>query len=288
MTDTLYALWCGFAVLVGLSLGSFANVCIARWPEDRSVVPRSACPSCGTPIAARDNVPLVSWLVLRGRGRCCGAPIAVTYPLVELFGGLLALLVFRRFVPDGFSIDAVHVTAWAFYLLFAGALSIGALVDIRHRILPDEVTVYAIPLGLAGSAALERLGSTDWLRPAFADSVIGALFGAVLFGTMAAGALFLTDREALGWGDVKLLAMIGSFLGFHPAVFLVLLAASLTGSVVGIIATVITRRRLYLPLGPALAGWALVYLLYGHVLVPTWLGIAPLSVFELKRMLSGV
>lgn len=269
--DPLYGIWTGFAVLVGAVLGSFANVCIARWPEDRSVIaPRSACPSCGAPVAAWDNVPVVSWLILRGRCRACGWSIPVTYPLVELLGALVGWLVFVRFVPDGGALTPVNLVAWAFYLVFAGALLIGAFVDLRHRILPDEVTIYAVPLGVAGSGLLGWLGFVDWMQPTLADSVAGALLGAVFFGSVSLGALVLADREGLGWGDVKLLAMIGSFLGVHPAVFAVMLSASLIGSTVGVLALLITRRRGYLPFGPPLAFCALAYLLYAPVLLPAW------------------
>ncbi|MCA9568671.1 MAG: prepilin peptidase, partial [Myxococcales bacterium] len=128
----LYPLYQGVAFVFGLVIGSFWNVCIARWPEDRSVVaPRSACPACGTPIAARDNVPVLSWLVLGGRCRACGTPIAPTYPLVELLGGLLAFLAWRRFVPTPADLDVAHVAAALVYFVFVSALVVGAFIDIR-------------------------------------------------------------------------------------------------------------------------------------------------------------
>ncbi|MEZ4317882.1 MAG: prepilin peptidase [Myxococcota bacterium] len=272
MTDPLYVLYAVFSVLIGLAIGSFWNVCIARWPEDRSVVqPRSRCPSCGTPIAARDNVPVVSWVVLKGRCRACAWPIPATYPLTELLGGALGFLVFRRFVPGPLELDAVHLLAFVLYFGFAGALVIAIFVDVRHRIIPDEVSIYAIPVGILGSALLEALGYTGWMAIGWRQAVLGALLGGAFFGVMAASVQFLSGREGLGWGDVKLLAMIGSFLGAHPAIFSVTLAASLTGSVVGLASMLWHQRRTYQPLGPPLGGWALIYLLYADELVARFL-----------------
>ncbi|MCB9673707.1 MAG: prepilin peptidase [Alphaproteobacteria bacterium] len=272
MIDPLYALYAVFSVLFGLVLGSFWNVCIARWPEDRSVIhPRSQCPSCGTMVEARDNVPVVSWLLLGRKCRTCGWPIPATYPLTEVLGGLLGFLVFRRFVPTPFDLDPAHLAAAALYFVFVGALVIGSFVDIRHRILPDEVTIYAIPVGVLGCALLEVLGYTGWMAVGWRQAVVGALLGGVFFGGMALAALFVSGREALGWGDVKLLAMIGSFLGAHPAIVAVTMMASITGSVVGIGMTIWHQRRVYLPFGPNLALWALVYLLYGDELMKRFL-----------------
>lgn len=287
--DPLLAIWTGFSVLVGAVLGSFANVCIARWPDDRSVVtPRSACPSCGTPIAVWDNVPVVSWVLLRGRCRRCAWPIPPTYPLVELLGACVGFLVFRRFVPDAGSLDPVNLLAWAFYLLFAGALLIGTFVDVRHRILPDQVTVYAIPVGVLGCAGLDRLGFVDWLAPTLADSVAGALVGGLFFGTIALSAQLVTGREALGWGDVRMLAMIGSFLGVMPALYAVLLASSITAALVGIAATLALKRRVILPFGPHLGLWAVAYVLYGQIVLPTWIPwLPPLPVADVLRLWAG-
>jgi leader peptidase (prepilin peptidase)/N-methyltransferase len=270
--EALYGLYAVFSVLAGLALGSFWNVCIARWPEDRSVVrPRSRCPSCGTPIAARDNIPILSWLLLGRACRTCRWPIPARYPLVELLGGLIGFLVFRRFVPGPEQLGAEALLAATLYFGFASALVIAALVDLRHRIIPDQVSSYAVPVGILGAWALEWAGYEGWLAIGVRQAVLGALLGGVFFGAVAASVIFLTGREGLGWGDVKLFAMIGAFLGPHPAILAVGLAASITGSVVGLATLVWYRRRLFLPFGPSLAGWALVYLLYGDVLLNRFL-----------------
>lgn len=268
MNDPIYALFSLWSVLVGLVIGSFWNVAIARWPEDRSVVaPRSHCPSCGALVTARDNVPVLSWMILRGRCRSCGWTIPASYPAVELLGGLLGFLTFRRFVPDVLALDAVHVAAAAFYFVFVGCMVIAAYVDVRHSIIPDQTSIYAVPVGLVGCAALEAAGYGGWMAIGWRASVLGALAGGLSLGAVAAAAYFVTGREALGMGDVKLMACIGAFLGPHPALFAILLATSLTNSVVGILVQVARQRRVYLPMGPALAGWTLVYLYYADVLL---------------------
>lgn len=268
MIYPLYGLYAAFSVLIGAALGSFWNVCIARWPDNRSVVrPRSQCPSCGDPVAARDNIPVLSWMLLRGSCRSCGWAIPGTYPLVELLGALLGFLCFRRFVPSPLDLDPAHLGAAVFYFGFIGALVIATYVDIRHRIIPDEVSIYAVPIGVAGCALLQWLGYDGWMAIGWRQAVLGALLGGGFFGILAFGALLITGREALGWGDVKLLAMIGAFLGAHPAILVVTMAASVSGSIIGIASMLWLQRRVYLPFGPSLAGWAVIYLLYGDVLM---------------------
>lgn len=268
MNDPIYATFAAWSVLLGMVLGSFWNVAIARWPEDRSVVaPRSHCPSCNAPIAATDNIPVLSWLLLRGRCRSCGWSIPVVYPLVEVLGGLLGFLTFRRFVPDVAAIDTPHLAAAALYFVFVSCMVIAAYVDLRHQIIPDEVSIYAVPVGLVGVFVLERLGYDGWMAMEWRQSVLGALAGGLSMGSIAAAAFFVTGREALGRGDVKLFALIGAFTGVHPSLFAILLGTSLTMSLFGLIVLVVRQRRSYLPLGPALAGFTLLYLFYADVLL---------------------
>ena len=268
MTDPRYLIFLVWAVFIGLVLGSFWNVAIARWPADRSVIaPRSHCPSCGALVTARDNVPVLSWVWLKGACRSCGWAIPVTYPLVELLGGLLGFLTFRRFVPDVTALDAPHLVAAAVYFVFVGCLCIAAFVDVRHHIIPDEVSIYAVPVGVIGVTVLDALGYTGWMAMDWRTSVLGALAGGVSFGALAAGAYFVTGREALGRGDVKLLATVGAFTGYHPSLFTILLGTSLSMSMIGLGMTLLRQRRVYLPLGPALAAWTLLYLFYADVLL---------------------
>lgn len=205
------------AALFGLTVGSFLNVVVHRLPRGESLVsPRSRCPSCGAPIAAWDNVPVISWLLLRGRCRRCRAPIAVRYPAIELANAVLWALVFR-FAPSWGDLASGLLLASACLALLA--------IDYDHQILPDAITLPGIAAGLALSfVSVQR-------------TPLSALLGAAI----GAGGLFLVaflyekiaGHEGMGLGDVKMLGMIGAFLG--PAgVLVTILAASVSGSVVGV------------------------------------------------------
>lgn len=268
----LWWTWQAFAFAVGLAVGSFLNVCIARWPEDRSVVlPASHCEACGHPIRWSDNLPVVSWFLLRGRCRDCAAPIGAFHPAVELLGGLLSWLVFRRMVPGAEALDPAHVATWAVYFGFVSLLVVASYVDLRHRIIPDQTSIWAVPLGVLAAFALERVGAVDWLVPTWREAVLGAALGGGFFTFTAVIARFLKGQEALGWGDVKLMAMIGAFVGPIPGVIFVMLLGSVVGSIVGIAATLVQRRRTYLPFAPPLAAAAAVYVIYGDRLVRAFL-----------------
>lgn len=265
----LHALYQVVAVVLGLVVGSFWNVAIARLPRDKSLLPRSRCPACGTPVRAADNVPVVSWILLRGRCRACSWPIPATYPLTELLGGLTGFLIYRRFVPEPSAVDLPHLMAAALFLVFGSGLAIGAFVDIRDRILPDQVTLFLIPIGLVGAALLQALGYTGWLSLGWREASLGVLAGAAFFGGVSLAAYASTGVEALGMGDVKLLAMIGAFTG-PPGVFVVAFGASFAQAVLSLTATIVTQQRMYLPFGPTLCLWAFGYVLYGDVFLDAW------------------
>lgn len=264
---SVLAVWYGFAASVGLTLGSFANVCIDRLPVERSLWPRSCCESCGQPVRPRDLVPVLSWLWLRGRCRDCGAAIPAHLPLVELLVGLLAVLLWQRLVPDVDAIDGPHLAAWSYFLCLLVLLVVATYVDIRHRIIPDETSIYAVIPAILGCAALAWSGYDGWLAQPWAASVGGALLGGGLFTFAALVARGLLGVDGLGWGDVKLIAMIGAFLGPMPGVMLVMLMASGIGSVLGLVALVAVRGRSYLPFGPSLAVAAVTYVLWGRQVV---------------------
>lgn len=253
-------------VLLGLVLGSFANVAILRLPEDRSLLPGSACPRCGHPIRPRDNVPVLSWILLRGRCRDCAAPIPVTYPLVELLGGLLGFLVWRRFVPTPGDLDAGHAAAAALYLAVAIDLVIATYSDVRRRIIPDQTSSWAVPVAIAGVALLGALGYDGPLAMSWRAAVIGAAAAGGALGLIAWLANTLARQEALGWGDVKLYALVGAAIGAIPGAFVVLLLASVFGSVAGLTGLAIARRRVWLPFGPSIALAALIYVFWGESL----------------------
>jgi len=257
-----------FAALYGLVVGSFWNVAIARLPHHQSLWPRSRCPSCATPIAATDNVPVLSWLLLRGRCRHCDTRISAAYPLTELLGGLLAVLLFRRLVPEAAALDGAAVAAWVVYMVFFTLLVVGSYVDLRYKILPDELTSYAVPLGVGAVALLQVLGFEGFPHTSLRQAVVGCAVWGLAFAFMAWFGELWTDQVVLGWGDVKLVAMMGSFLGpLHT--FVAIMWGSILGSIVGIVLLISLRRRLPYAMGPPLAVGAIGYVLWGEPFVDT-------------------
>jgi leader peptidase (prepilin peptidase)/N-methyltransferase len=268
------------AFALGACIGSFLNVCIYRLPQDESVLrPASRCPRCAAPIAWRDNIPVLSWLLLGARCRACRAPIPARYPLVEAATGGIAEL-----AHDGFGPSAAAAVAF----LFTAALLLITFVDLDHRFIPDEVSLPGIAVGV-GAAFLPRgVGPLDALA--------GAVLGGGVLWAVAWSYEHLTGVEGMGFGDVKLLAMIGAFLGWQ-AIPAVLVVASLTGSFAGL-ALIFTRRgrrrmarvarrlgasavlpfvrraarRTEIPFGPFLALGALLALYRPSVTLPGHLG----------------
>jgi leader peptidase (prepilin peptidase)/N-methyltransferase len=248
------------AFLLGLILGSFVNVVITRLPRDESLVaPRSRCPKCRQPLAWYDNIPLVSYVLLRGRCRACHAAISRRYPLVELASGLLVLALVRTF-PYQLLLA---------YVPFGLALVALTAIDVEQRLLPDAITLPGILLGLILALLLPYL--------TFRDAAAGALAGAALFAGIAWAYEKLAGRRGMGWGDVKLLAMIGAFLGWQALPWVILISAGL-GSLAGLAQILVRRpeargqwRTLSLPYGPFLALGALCYL-FGSSWLPHLLG----------------
>jgi leader peptidase (prepilin peptidase)/N-methyltransferase len=228
------------ALIVGLVVGSFLNVCIHRLPRQESVVwPGSRCPRCAAPIAWYDNIPLLSWLLLRARCRSCGGSISARYPLIELTTGLLAVLALARFGP----------TPWCLVAFaFAAALLVVSVVDLDHLIIPDVVSLPGILVGLAVSALVPG-GVGLW------NAIAGVWLGGGLLWLVAVAYERATGVEGLGLGDAKLLAMVGAFLGWQ-AIPAVLVIASVVGTVAGL-AVLLSHegrqaaRRVRRMLGPA-------------------------------------
>jgi leader peptidase (prepilin peptidase)/N-methyltransferase len=227
-----------FFFLLGTIVGSFLNVCITRIPEDISIVtPGSRCPRCGTPIKPYDNVPVFAWLWLRGKCRACRASISAMYPLIEMATGLLFVAAFLEF---GITQSTVK---WLFFTCLIVVLTV---TDLRVRLLPDVVNWPGFAAGLLFSAfvppgngfagiLIERLVRVR--LPGFAvgvlDGISGAAFGSFLLWGMATAYRLVRGHEGMGMGDVKMIAMIGAFLGLRGT-FLTLLVGSLMGSVIGI------------------------------------------------------
>ncbi len=255
MYEAVIYIW---AFIMAATVGSFLNVCIHRLPRDESIVrPRSRCPQCMKAIAWYDNIPIVSYLVLRGKCRSCGTRISPIYPLVEALTGVLAVAILHRY---GVGPDA------AVYFAFASALVVITFIDLEFQIIPDVISLPGVLIGLL-SAAL-ALESVTWI-----DSVLGALAGGgVLYAVAFTYALF-TKREGMGGGDVKLLAMIGAFLGWKAVLF-TLFSASVVGSVVGLFAAWRSGQggKHPIPFGPFLAAGALAYLFFGSEIIAWYSG----------------
>lgn len=244
------------AFVLGAVVGSFLNVVILRLPaEGESIVfPPSRCPFCRTPIRWHDNIPLLSFLFLRGRCRDCARPISIQYPLVELCMALLSLALYTRFALS---------FEFFFYFLFLAALVAIIFIDLRHQIIPDLISLPGIVIGFAGSFLASPV---TWQQ-----SGIGILAGGGILYGIAMAYYLLTGREGMGGGDIKLLAMIGAFLGWQSLLFVVF-ASSLTGSVVGIFAMLRQRKggKTRLPYGPFLALAAMLFLFFRQDIFSLW------------------
>ncbi len=248
---------------VGLVVGSFLNVCIYRLPLGESIVhPGSRCPRCAAPVRPWQNVPVLSWLILRGRCASCAAPIAWRYPAVEALTGLAAVALWRGFGPS---------PAFAVAAVFTPMLIVLFFTDLDHQLLPDLVTLPGFCAGIALAWNNPFLGDPGW--PRIVASLTGAALGSgVLWGI---GALYsrLRGVEAMGFGDVKMMALVGAFTG--PAgVAVTLFAASVVGAATGLLLIPLKGKTLQntLPFGCFLAPSALAALVWGRRIVSAYLG----------------
>jgi len=244
-----------YLFLFGLCVGSFVNVCICRLPSGESIVfPASHCTSCGSEIKFYDNIPLLSFLFLKGRCRSCGERISFQYPLVELLTGALFIL-FYYF--KGLSLEL------AVSLFLASGLLVVCGTDIRERIIPDEISLYFIPVGVILSF---------FTKTGFWDSLAGIFLGGGVLFAIGWSYEKITGVEGMGGGDVKLLAMIGAFTGVKGVV-VTLLAGSVLGSVFGALAILLSGkgRRYPIPFGIFLSMGAILYILAGDGIVGFYL-----------------
>jgi leader peptidase (prepilin peptidase) / N-methyltransferase len=244
------------AVLFGAVIGSFLNVCIYRLPRGESLVwPGSRCTSCGRALSWFDNLPILSWVVLGGRCRTCRAPVSAMYPIVEAVTALAFL--------GGYLLYGVTLLG-VVRVLFACALIVLFVTDLQHKILPNSITLPGIVIGFICSF---------FLPPGWFDSLIGILVGGGVLFAIAEGYYRIRGEEGLGMGDVKLLAMIGAFLGWK-LVLLTLMLASLSGSIMGV-ALIVSRRgdmKYALPFGTFLAIGAVVSAAWGTPIVDWYFG----------------
>jgi leader peptidase (prepilin peptidase)/N-methyltransferase len=266
-----------FAVALGALIGSFLNVVIHRLPREESIVfPNSRCPSCGTSIRPYDNIPVISYAVLRGRCRSCRSSISARYPAVELLVGLLFGLVFWH---DGLTL------ALPFDLVFVAALTSLVFIDAEHMLLPDVITLPGVVFALIARVLVPNLFHLGFLAdgvmrgmPDWVVSLAGALFGALVGG----GSLWLIGWlweklrgvEAMGLGDVKMMFMVGAYLGWSLTGLTIFLAV-VTGSLVGISLMLKRRERdmqMMLPFGIFLGIGAIITLLVGHAILAWYVG----------------
>lgn len=244
---------------MGLSVGSFLNVCIYRIPEGNSIFfPGSRCPHCGKKIKFYDNIPVLSFILLRGKCRFCEARISIQYPLVELLTVFLFLASYQW---------------WGLSLGFLSSVILGCLliivffVDLRHRIIPDVITLPGILAGLSLALFSPQL--------TILDSFLGLLIGGGAFCLLAILGELLFKKESLGGGDIKLAAMLGAFLGWQK-LFLIFFLSALIGSVVGILAIHLSSRvkeHRTIPFGPFLALASFAAMFWGEGLIRVYLSI---------------
>lgn len=246
--------------IFGLIVGSFLNVCIYRLPRNISIVsPPSACPACNTPIKLWDNIPILSYIFLKGKCRNCGERISMRYPLVELLNGILYWAAFTHFGLGW------HLP---FVFAFVSAMVVITFIDLDFQIIPDVITLPCIAIGLLSASFLLpdpfipslHYSITPLLSTVgFKNSIAGLFLGGGLFYLIA-----ILSRGGMGGGDIKLMAMIGAFMGWK-AIFITTLIGSLVGSIVGIFLMVFKGkgRKTKIPFGPFLAFGSIITLFFG-------------------------
>jgi leader peptidase (prepilin peptidase)/N-methyltransferase len=253
---TLDSIMTILSLFFGLALGSFLNVCIHRIPVKESIIsPPSRCPQCGKRIRFYDNIPIISYIILRGRCRDCGRPISVRYPLVEAIMGLLSMSLFLK-----------HNLSYQYFisLIFSASLVLMSFIDLRHQIIPDAVSLPGILAGFIISLIFVHI---TWY-----DSLIGIIAGGGVLYLVAFLFEVITGKEGMGGGDIKLLAMIGAWMGWR-ALPLIILLSSLTGIFIGGGSLLMSRQGLgtRIPFGPFLALGTLLYLFFGNELISWYL-----------------
>jgi len=240
----------GLVFMFGMCIGSFLNVCIYRLPSSMSIInpSRSFCPQCNSAIQFYDNIPVFSYLWLKGRCRNCKASISLRYPLVELMTGILSIAILFMF---GLTLEGVV------YFVFISSLLVITFIDIDHKIIPDIITFPGIPIGLAASFVLPDM--------TFKSSLLGLLAGGGSLLLVAWTYSLITHKEGMGGGDIKLLGMIGTFIGWKGVIFTIF-ASSLAGTLVGIFVMLLKGKNLKfaIPFGPFLSIGAMSYVFFGE------------------------
>lgn len=256
-----------FALVWGAIWGSFLTVVIHRVPRHESILtPPSHCPHCGSPIRWYQNIPIISYLLLRGRCACCRAPISIRYPIVELTCAMLSLATWHTAAYNPL-VPTLTTALVVFIFLFAFVMALVTItfIDLEHMIIPDVITLPAIAVGVLFNVLLGPLVMVSWV-----ESLVGAVSGAGVIALVNLGYYAVTRRTGMGWGDSKLLAMVGAFLGWKSLMF-VLLAASVQGllyAAITLAAGSLPRdaqggiRKVKIPFGPFLALAAMEWLYF--------------------------
>jgi len=273
MDDALFyfVLFALFSTLLGVSVGSFLNVCIYRIPREESIVtPRSHCPHCGSFIPWYLNIPVLSWCFLRGKCASCKGPISVRYTLVELLTATLFLMVYLQCFQPGVLLMQPITQPWIvpIYWLFVSGLILGTFVDFEHYILPDSVTIGGMVVGPILCALVPALQGQELWWKGLLHSTLGLAIGFCSLYAIAWIGEKIFKKEAMGFGDVKLLGAIGAFLGWKAVLFTIV-ASSFLGSIVGLTLIALRRaeRQSEIPFGPYIAAGALIWVFYGPSLV---------------------
>lgn len=250
-------------LILGLIVGSFLNVCIYRLPRNQSIVfPSSYCPNCKTKIKPWDNIPVLSYIFLGGKCRDCKQKISIRYPLVESLNGLLYVLALLRF---GFEWHLIFIFA------FLSAMIVITFIDAEHQIIPDAITLPGMVIGLlAGTFLMPDPISTDISIVGFKNSILGLLIGGGIFYLIA-----VVSRGGMGGGDIKMMAMVGAFLGWK-SVFLITFIGSMIGSIFGIILMIFKGkgRKTKIAFGPFLAIGAIITLFKGREILGWYLNLS--------------
>ena len=240
----------------GLCIGSFLNVCIYRLPASKSIVDpsRSVCPSCNQQIRYYDNIPIFSYLWLKGRCRHCSTRIPVRYAVVEVMTGGVAVAVLLAF---GLTLEGL------IYFAFISALIVITYIDIDHKIIPDIITLPGIPIGLIASFALPAVG--------FKDAIVGLLAGGGSLWLVAWIYYLLTRKDGMGGGDIKLLAMMGTIIGLKGVIFTIFMSSAV-GTLVGITLMMVKGKdmKFAVPFGPFLSIGAITYIFFGQDIISAY------------------
>ncbi len=255
-----------FVFVIGIIVGSFLNVCIHRIPKEESIVkPASHCPSCKNKLKPKDNIPILSWLLLRGKCRYCGEKISVRYPVVELLNGVLYTAVIAKFGP-GFES--------AVYMPFMSIFIIITWIDLDHMIIPDVFSLTGAVIALLIPVTLHFTGRQGLWPISITESFTGCVVGGGILLTIAASYYLLKKKEGMGIGDVKLMALIGALLGWKKAVMTIFLGSFLGTFIMApfLLSSRLSREK-PIPFGPFLIIGAVAALFFGDMIIEWYTGL---------------